>query len=174
MIRAELRTTELNAYYVKYIDKLADDTKLREGFETGRDATIQFFESVPADKQTYRYAEGKWSIKEVFQHLIDTERIFMNRCFRIARNDKASLAGFDQNIYIEPSMADAKSMEALLGEYRAVRQSFISLLGSLSDKDLRRIGEANGSPMSARTSAFVIIGHEIWHIDIIKERYLND
>ena len=79
---------------------------------------------------------GKWCIKEILQHLIDTERIFMYRCFRIARNDKTALAGFDQNIYVDPSSAVNKSIEILLDEFRVVRESSISLLNSLSDENL--------------------------------------
>ena len=121
----------------------------------------------------YRYEAGKWSIKEIFQHLIDTERIFIHRCFRIARNDKTALTGFDQNIYIEPTVQIENLWMIWLEEFRAVRQHSINLLYSLTDEDLKNIGTANDSPMSARAAAFTIIGHEIWHIGIIKERYLD-
>ncbi|WP_405207370.1 DinB family protein [Aquimarina sp. LLG6339-5] len=167
-----LSSKEYDEYYGRYIDKSSPEQDLREGFEIGKDDVIDFFRSIPQEKQEYRYDINKWSIKEVLQHLIDTERIFIYRCFRIARNDKTSLAGFDQNIYIDPSGANQKSMNELIGEFEIVRKNSISFLNSINDDQLMYIGNANGGKMSARAAAFTIIGHEIWHIDIIKERYL--
>ncbi len=168
----QLKENEYHEYYGQYIFRLDKALDLREGFKTGKQAILQFFKGISEEKQNHRYAEGKWSIKEIFQHLIDTERVFMYRCFRIARNDETALAGFDQNIYMEPSNANQKSMDALLAEYETVRNASISLLNSLSDDNLRFIGNANESAMSARAAAFIIIGHEIWHREIIEERYL--
>ena len=93
--------------------------------------------------------------------------------FRIARNDKTSLAGFDQNIYVEPSDAYKKSIAALINEFKTTRQASISLIDSLTDSDLENVGDANGGAMSARAAAFTIIGHEIWHCEVIKEKYLG-
>ncbi|MFD2561281.1 DinB family protein [Aquimarina rubra] len=168
----DLDTSEYDEYYGRYINKLSAKLILRKGFEVGMKNIIEFFEAIPNEKEEYRYDIEKWSVKEVLQHLIDTERIFMYRCFRIARNDKTSLAGFDQNIYINPSGANQKSMSELISEFKAVRQSSISFLNSITDDQLAYVGNANGGDMSARAAAFTIIGHEIWHIDVIKERYL--
>ncbi len=172
MIKLDLNTSEFDDYYSRYIDKLPAKTELRKGFETGKNDIINFFESIPEKKLTFRYQPNKWNVLEVLQHQIDTERIFMYRCFRIARRDRTPLAGFDQNIYIEPSGANHKSMDSLLSEFKIVRQSSISLLESITEDDLTCIGNANGGNMSARAAAFTIIGHDIWHMDIIKERYL--
>ncbi len=172
MTTLNLKETEFDSYYRRYIDKLSKNIDLRNGFVIGQKNVIQFFEAIPKEKLDYRYALEKWSIKEILQHLIDTERIFMYRCFRIARNDKTSLAGFDQNIYIVPSNADSKSIESLIEEFVSVRQSSISLLNSLSDENLKSIGFSNEAAMSARAAAFTIIGHDIWHMDVIKEKYL--
>lgn len=172
MTTKELKQSEFNTYYSQYIDKLSNIINLIEGFKDGKDNVLQFFQSIPSEKLNYRYAEDKWSIKEIFQHLIDTERIFMHRCFRIARHDETALAGYDQNIYIEPSQANNKSIESLIEEFKAVRQNSIILLQSLRLADLEFIGNANDSNMSARAAAFTVIGHYIWHIDVIKERYL--
>ncbi|MFD0862003.1 DinB family protein [Sungkyunkwania multivorans] len=172
MTTKDLQPNEFHEYYGRYIDKVDDNCPLIEAFENGKANVTDFFGTIPKAKQQFRYATDKWSIKEVFQHLIDTERIFMYRCFRIARNDKTPLAGFDQNVYIAPSAADQKSMYALLAEFEAVRDHSISLLKSLSEDDLASIGNSNGSPMSGRAAAFVIPGHEIWHMDVVKEKYL--
>lgn len=172
MIPEDLHPSEFDIYYKRYIDKLPVDTELIDGFINGKSIVIHFFRQIPKEKQLHRYLPEKWSIQEVLQHLIDTERIFMYRCFRIARMDATPLAGFDQNIYIEPSGADQKTMDQLLHEYEINRNNSISLLSSLSDEHLSFIGNSNGGNMSARAAAFTIIGHDIWHMEIIKERYL--
>jgi hypothetical protein len=172
MTTKDLKEAEINPFYKNYINKVSKEINLIDGFNEGLQNVLQFFQSIPAEKLEYKYAEDKWTTKEVLQHIIDTERIFMYRCFRIARHDKTALAEFNQNVYIEPSQANSKSMESLLSEYKIVRQNSIVLLNSLCDEDLKFIGTASGNVMSARSAAFSTIGHEIWHIDIIKERYL--
>jgi uncharacterized damage-inducible protein DinB len=172
MITKDLKPSEYNQYYSTYIDMIPKELELVDGFYLGLKQVTDFFKSIPKEKLTYKYAEDKWTIKEIFQHIIDTERIFMYRCLRIARHDQTPLAGFDQNDYILPSLANNKSIELLLEEYQAVRQNFIVLLKSLSEADLKFIGNANGNGLAARAAAFIILGHELWHIKIIKERYL--
>lgn len=172
MTTQDLKPSEYNEYYKRYIDKLSEQTSLRKGYITGKNDVLQFFKSIPEDKLEYRYAPEKWTVKEVFQHLIDTERIFMYRCFRVARRDTTPLMGFDQDIYVKPSMANAKSIENLLNEYEINRNNSIVMIDSLSDEDLSFVGTASDSPMSARAAAFTILGHDIWHMDVIKERYL--
>lgn len=172
MTSSQLHSREFNSYYQRYIDKFEPNTNLQSGFEIGQQNVVHFFQNIPTDKYDFRYQEGKWSIKEILQHLIDTERIFMYRCFRIARRDLTSLSGFDQNIYIDPSKASEKTLDSLLEEFIINRAHSISLLTSLSDEDLTFIGKANGDDMSARAAAFTILGHEIWHMDVIKEKYL--
>lgn len=163
---------EFNPYYKAYIDMIPEDLELLEGFNLGLNNVTNFIKSIPNDKLTYKYAEDKWTIKEIVQHIIDTERIFMYRCLRIARHDKTPLAGFEQNDYIIPSLANNKSIEQLLEEYELVRKNSIVLLKSLNNTDLKFIGNANGTQLSARAAAFSVLGHELWHIKIIKERYL--
>ena len=172
MKRVTVSPDEHHEYYGRYIEKLAADTELLPGFETGGRQMVEFFLSIPDDKLTYRYEPGKWDIKEILQHLIDTERIFIYRCFRIARHDPIPLAGFNQDDYVAPSNATQKSLTVLIREYEAVRVASRTFLSSLSDKDLQTVGNANGSAMSARAAAFIIIGHEIWHQEVIRQRYL--
>lgn len=172
MIRTDISPLEYDVYYKRYLDKLSEDTELKIGFKSGKKEVIDFFRKIPEDKLDYRYQPEKWSIKEVLQHLIDTERIFIYRCFRIARRDETPLTGFDQNTYIEPSGASEKSIDQLLYEYEINRNNSINLLLSLSDEDLAFVGNSNGGPMSARVAAFTILGHDIWHMEVIKEKYL--
>jgi len=172
MVPTDLHSSEFDSYYKRYIDKLLPNTELIQGFETGKDQVLQFFRQIPQEKHLHRYLPEKWSIKEILQHLIDTERIFMYRCFRIARMDSTPLAGYDQNIYIEPSGADQKTMDELLNEFVTNRKNSISLLVSLSNENLAFVGSSNGGKMSGRAAAFTIIGHDIWHMEVIKEKYL--
>lgn len=172
MTTKDLSIKEFDLYYERYINKLSSQLDLRAGFKIGRENVIKFFQSIPNTKHSYKYEDDKWTIKEILQHLIDTERVFMYRCFRIARRDSTPLSGFDQDIYVKPSRANNKDIDLLLEEYTICRQNSISVLDSISDQDLQFIGNANGGDMSARAAAFTIIGHEIWHMDIIKERYL--
>lgn len=172
MKKQDLNTTEYNDYIAGYINKIEATTELLPGYEADKKMVIDFFIAVPKDKLEYRYAPEKWTIKEVFQHIIDTERIFMYRLFRIARNDKTALPGFDQDIYIEPSGANAKSLDDLITEFTITRAHSINVLQSLSDKNLKNMGTVSDSPISARACAFLLLGHSIWHIDVLKERYL--
>ncbi len=169
----DLQPTEYNVFYKTYIDLVSKNITLIDGFYEGESHIVSFFETLPENLLNYSYAEGKWTIKEVLQHVIDTERIFMHRCFRIARHDSTALTGFDQNTYVSPSQAQQKSLEQLIAEYKAERQRSIVLLKSLSITDLTFIGNANGNAMSARSAAFSTLGHEIWHINIIKNRYMH-
>ena len=172
MTKLDLSPLEFDDYYFRYIDKLSNKTELKKGFAIGKDTLIDFFKSIPQEKLIHRYQPEKWSVKEILQHLIDTERIFMHRCFRIARRDITALAGYDQNIYIKPSEANNKSLESLLNEFTLNRNHSISLLDSLTDEDLSFIGNSNGGTMSARAAAFTVIGHDIWHMEVIQGKYL--
>lgn len=104
--------------------------------------------------------------------MIDTERVFMYRILRISRKDMTPIEGFDQDIYIKPSGADSKTIEGLLEEFKTTRSYSINLLNSISNENLCNIGVANNSPASARAYAFILLGHSVWHMDIIKELYL--
>ncbi|MEE3998972.1 DinB family protein [Tenacibaculum sp. FZY0031] len=173
MKKQELQPTEFNEFYARYISKVPDKTSLKKGFENDKEAVITFFLSIPKDTLEYRYQPQKWSIKEVLQHIIDTERIFMYRLLRIARKDMTPLEGFNQNTYINPSGAHNKTIDSLLEEFTTTRLYSINLLNSISYENLCNIGIANNSPISARACAFILLGHSIWHMDIIKERYLK-
>lgn len=168
----DLQQAEYNEYYSRYINKVSKDTSLIKGFENDRKMVVDFFSSVPENKLEYRYQPEKWTIKELLQHIIDTERIFIYRFLRISRNDKTALAGFDQDIYIDPSMANNKSLEELINEFNSTRSYSINLIQSISDENLKNIGTASDSTISARACAFILLGHSVWHIEVIKERYL--
>ena len=173
MKKSALKPTEFDCYYLRYINNLNDETELIQCFIDDKITTENFFGSIPDKKLEFRYQPNKWTVKEILQHLIDTERIFMHRCFRIARRDTTPISGFDQDIYINPSKANEKSLKQLLKEFHLSREYSINLLQSFSNEDLQFIGNANGTNLSARAAAFVIPGHNIWHINVIKEHYLQ-
>lgn len=171
--KTSVNQNEYIPYFQRYFDLTPDGIDLITGLRESRDELISFYRDIiPKDKLSFAYDEGKWTIKEVLQHIIDTERIFMYRCFRTARHDTNDLSGFEQDDYILPSGANTKSLENLLEEYRTTRDAYISLLNSLSLENLAFIGSASGGPSSARGISFLAWGHQIWHLKIIKERYL--
>lgn len=167
----DLNQNEFDPYYKGYIDKTTG-LSLKEGLKISGDNTINFLESIPLEKLEYRYQEGKWTIKEIIQHLIDTERIFTYRALRIARKDKTKLPGFDQDDFASVSHANERSIDDLMNDYKAVRLSTLILFDSFTEEMLQNIGTASDSPLSVRAVSFITIGHEIHHCQIIQERYL--
>jgi uncharacterized damage-inducible protein DinB len=163
---------EYNPYAIMYIKLLPDDGNvlkhLRENFKKVK----EFVLSLPPDKLTYRYAEKKWTIKEILVHIMDDERIYAYRALRIARNDKTPLPGFEQEDYALFSRANERSLTGIFKEYKTIRNATSSLFSSLKKEDLLRTGTANDHPVSVRALAYHIAGHELHHINIIKERYL--
>jgi hypothetical protein len=129
--------------------------------------------NVPLEKHSFAYAVGKWTLKELIQHIIDTERIFCYRALCFSRNDKTSLPGFDQDLFIEAGNANERSYEALLDETAAVRTATISLFKSFSDEALERVGVGSGNSMSVRAAGLIISGHQNHHVQIAEERYLK-
>ena len=171
MNASQVSPKEYLAFYAKYLDK-AGSVDLIPGLQNGFKLTLSFFESISEAKFEYKYAEGKWTIKELIQHIIDTERVFTYRALHFAREDANVLEGFDENDYAVSSMANNRSKESLIDEYKALKRSTILLFSSFTNDMLMRIGVASGGYMSVRAIAFVIIGHEAHHCEVIKERYL--
>jgi hypothetical protein len=157
-----------------YAGLIPDDGLLLKYLRMNLDVTKAFILSLPEDKLIYRYAEGKWTIKEVLMHLIDMERIYTYRALRFARNDHTPLPGFNHIHYVLFSGANDRNISSLLEEFEIVRYATIILLDGLTEESLLRSGIMNGSSVSVRALAYQIAGHELHHINIIKERYLRD
>ena len=128
--------------------------------------------ALPEAKAGYRYAEGKWSIREVIGHLSDAERIFAYRLLRFARGDAAPLAGFDENAYVERSNFDRRTLASVAAELRTVREGTISLVEGLDPSTWENRGTASGAAMSVRALVYVIAGHQQHHLGVLRERYL--
>ncbi|VAW17391.1 FIG00652725: hypothetical protein [hydrothermal vent metagenome] len=168
---SELELPEGNPYYKKYIDTLGD-VELMDIMTRQLTNFPQFIKSIPQEKSRHAYAEGKWTIAEVFQHIADTERIFQYRALRFSRNDFTPLMGFEQDDYVPESFANKKSIEEIITEYKAVRSSTLSLFSWFNDEVLKREGTASGMPMSVAALGFMICGHQKHHRNVIRERYL--
>ncbi len=162
---------ESSEYFRLYINKVAGNDIIA-ALSQGQKTMEQFCQQIPAEKWDFRYAEGKWTIREVLAHLIDTERIMAYRALRVARNDKTPMPGFEQDDYTRYSNANNRSPESLLAEYMSVRAASLALFLNFDDEMFGRIGTASGHPSSPRASAYVIAGHEIHHLAILKEKYL--
>lgn len=167
----QLQTNEYHSYYQLYLDKVGN-FDLLEGLRQNGKLTAQFLESIPEETYDYAYAKDKWTIKEVVQHIIDTERIFTYRALSFARHDTTALPGYDQDQYAETCQANRRTKKSLIDEYKALRQASLVLYESFTDEMLLQIGNASHSDVSVRAIGFILIGHENHHAQIIKERYL--
>lgn len=168
-----LHKEEYNEYYAHYVQQVPGNRDLLTALRKGKEDTILFFKQLPENKWEHAYDVEKWTPKEVLLHLIDTERIFSYRALRFARKDATNLPGFDQNEYVPPSAANGRTMLSLISEYKAVRESSIALFENLDDTMLAHRGLGSGNVFSARALGFINAGHEIHHIQIIKDRYLD-
>ncbi|MEO8532308.1 MAG: DinB family protein [Flavobacterium sp.] len=171
MNSSQLLENEYSGGFATYV-KEAGEVNLIEELEISLHAFIKFVQNIPMDKFDYRYAEGKWTIKEIIQHIIDTERIFAYRALRFSRLDKTSLASFEENDYAANTNANGRNLQDLLTEFSAVRHSNLLFYKSLSEEQLKAIGTASNIQISVRALGFVLIGHQKHHQKIFEERYL--
>ncbi len=163
-----------SASYYKYYIELNTDANVLQSLEKQIVQIKKAFGSVHQSKHNYRYAKGKWTVKELLGHVMDAERIFGYRALRIARKDKTHLAGFEENHYVKNGMFDKRTMKSLLEEFTSLRKSNVELFKSLDEKRLGLKGIANNSPVSVRALAFIISGHTKHHLNILKERYVSN
>lgn len=162
---------EYATYYGQYID-LVPEGELRTILVKQLDDTCRFLSGLTEEKANYRYAEGKWSLKEVIGHITDTERVMSYRLLRIARGDTTPLPGFDQDLFMNGTAFQSCSIAELLEDYTAVRHATITLLRGLSAESLGRSGIVSDNKTTAKALAYVISGHELHHLNVINERYL--
>ena len=150
---------------------LVQQNNLTDAFEQENKILESFLRAVPEDKSEYRYAPGKWSVKEVLQHCMDAERVFAYRALCIARKEKVSLPSFEENDYAEYSEADRRDLQSLVDEFLVVRKSTELLFASFTDQMLLTVGIANDNPVSPLSLGYSLIGHGIHHINILQARY---
>ncbi len=164
---------EYPAYAEMYMDYVKKDGDLLIQLKDSLEKTKEFVNSLSEKELNFRYAPDKWSIKEVLVHIVDDERIYGYRALAFSRNDKTDLPGFEENEYTQYADTDKRSLENIMNEYTAVRMATVALFDGFSDQALLRIGTANNNKTSVRALGYHILGHELHHINIIKERYLT-
>lgn len=169
-MKVNIPKDEYPVFFQHYID-LVDEDVLKE-LEEQLVSYVEFVRKIPKEKELFQYAPKKWTIKEVIGHNTDTERVKMDCAFRIARNEKAPIPGFDEDAYVLATDFNAREMEDLIEEFIHVRKSGIALYKSLRDEDLKRIGTVSDKPISARALFYFLVGHIRHHENILKERYL--
>jgi hypothetical protein len=165
------RPDEYNPYYDRYISLVETDDVLA-ALEKQAAASIGLLKSATA-KADFRYAPGKWSVKEVLGHINDTERIMTYRALRIARGDKSPIEGFEQDDYIRAGNFGQRTLGDLIDEFATVRQATLSFFRHLDGDAAVRVGNANKYEISARALPFIIAGHELHHRRILQEKYLK-
>lgn len=161
---------EFPVYYKGYIDTVADDVLLE--LENQIESLPKFLSAISEEKASFAYAEGKWTIKEVLGHMLDTERIMSYRALCFARRDETALPGFDENVYVKHAHFNDRTLQSLLDEFIVLRKSTMYLLKSFNEEELNRSGISNDKPITVRALIFILAGHVNHHQQILKERYL--
>jgi hypothetical protein len=161
--------SEYKAYYHTYVDPIADQNAL-ELLSTQKNA-LEPLRAIDESRALYRYAPGKWSVKEVIGHVTDAERIFSYRLLRIGRGDKTPLASFDQEPYIDTAHFDRFPITDIIDAFRTTRDATLSVAGQIDEDGWPRTGTASDSPVSARALAYIIVGHASHHFGILRDKY---
>jgi uncharacterized damage-inducible protein DinB len=164
--------SEYPNYYQPYV-KLVPDGGIVQTLQENLLAVVKLFEGISEEDGLHRYAPGKWSVKEVLGHIIDTERIMSYRLMRAARGDQTPLAGFNENDYVQAAQTNSLSTEAILEDFKATRNASITLIQNTPVDAWANKGNANGMEITTRAIAYIIAGHEMHHRKIVEERYLK-
>ena len=163
---------EYAAYYERYISKVDTDNPIK-GLAESRKKMVKLISGLSKKQLNYRYAEDKWTIREILVHVMDGERVFGYRALRFARNDQTPLPGYEENEWAPESKAAKRKIKSIMREYRAVREATIEQFSNFDEEMMMRSGTANNNGMSVRALLYVILGHEIHHMGVIKEKYLQ-
>jgi uncharacterized damage-inducible protein DinB len=170
MTKPDLEAVPL--FYKGYVENVKD-MDVMVALNQSSKVALNLFRSIPEDMGEYRYSEGKWSIKELLNHMMDAERIFAYRALRISRNDKTPLPGFEENDYAPLANAHARTIAKLTDEMERVRSTTIDLFLSFTPEMLKREGTASNNRISVLHLGYIIAGHETHHRKIITDRYLK-
>lgn len=157
-------------FYHKYI-ALVPDGDLRRLLPVIFDANFRAMRMITPEQETFRYAPGKWSIREMVGHMADTERVMSYRALRIARGDTTPLASFDENAFTAVARYDDIPLEQILGELMAVHAATILLFENMADEAWDRMGTASNHPIGVRALAYIIAGHELHHMNLLRDAY---
>lgn len=166
----QIEKSEFGSYYGKYID-LVNGIPLKDLWESGLTDVLALIDNLTDNEALTRYQPGKWSLKEVFGHMMDTERIFCYRALAVARGE-ATINGYDHNLYLQNARFDDVTLSSLKKQYNITREYSKSLFENFNEEELQRTGTVNNSTFSVRAMAYVTAGHEQHHLHIIAEMYL--
>lgn len=158
-------------YMIAYIDTVPNDGLLLQHLRDDQTLITDHLRALPESMLATPHAPGEWTVKEILSHIIDTERIFAYRALRIARHDFTELPGFEQDDYMPYTGANNRSLDDMLEEYASVRAATLTLLHSFDDAAWERIGSASKNALSVRAAGYIIAGHELYHLNSIKENY---
>jgi len=170
MTTSQLQTSEYHAFYQTYVDKLPNED-LISILKDLKNEFVLFLKGLKEEDLNHSYAEGKWTVAQSLQHVIDTERIFQYRALTIAREDLTPLPGFDQDAYVPVSKAERRSLSSFIREFEFVREAGIALFESFEDQMYCKIGEASKSQLSPRAAGFISAGHQKHHLVLFKSHY---
>jgi len=160
-------------YYWTYIDLIPEED-LMDALLLAMEETVEVWRYIPPSMEEYRYAPAKWSIKQVFCHLTDTERVMTYRALCFSRGERAELPGFSEDDYAAAAHTEARTLSDIINELNVVRLSTMALYKNMNDEMLDTIGIANNISTNARAIGYMIAGHQRHHINILKERYFRD
>ncbi len=163
---------EYPEYFQRYV-RLVPDGDIVEHLVRQRDETTELLAGLSEEQTLFRYAPGKWSVKQVIGHLSDTERVFVYRALRFSRNDATPLPGFEENDFVANANFDERPLGNLLGEFCTVRDASIAFFGTLNDELALRRGVANEMEFTVRSVPYIVAGHERHHVAVLRERYLG-
>lgn len=167
----DLSQEEYGDFYGRYIRKSIGENLIAR-FRDGYKDVTELLQSLDDEQALYRYAEGKWTIKETVGHMIDTERIMNFRALTFARKDTHQLPGFNQDDYVTAANFNETPLDDLMQQYRGVRSATLQLFSSFDDEMLMATGMASGSEFTVRALGYIIAGHEIHHLEILRKKYV--
>lgn len=167
------QANEFPAYYKHYLELVTETDVMKALKDQVMDIQAMISE-IPEDKEGFAYADGKWTIKEVIGHIIDTERVLGYRAMRFARKDKTVLPGFDENEFVKNADFNKRTLYELGHEFAIVREANLALFKTFNDDDATQIGNANGNAVSVRAIVYMIAGHATHHMNVVREKYLGE
>lgn len=171
ILKSDITSEEHQDYYNRYLDLLPEDLNFNTCLTSSKIAEV--FGKLTAAQYNFRYAENKWTPKQILQHITDVERLFSVRALRFSRGDTTEIPGFDINAFADADNSEDLSLSELINDYQTSRASTISLFKSFAEASFNNIGMASGGPFSVRVIPFILKGHETHHISILNEKYLK-
>lgn len=163
--------TDFEKYIQRYLDLVPSENWIEELKNSGKQ-TLDIYEKLSEEQGNFAYADGKWSLKTLLQHLIDTEKVFAYRALRFSRKDQSLVSGFDEEAWADNSYADSRTLKSLIKEFKVTRKQSSIFFKTLPAEALSLIGIVNGNDIKVETIGKLTVGHNLHHLNIIKERYL--